>query len=311
MKSKTFYSHGKLLISGEYVVLDGALSLAVPTKYGQSLIVELIEKPILQWQSFDDRKNVWFEDQFELNGDNFLNQNLDNEISKRLIQIFNAAKTLNPEFLNGKQGFKIETHLEFPKNWGLGTSSTLISNIAKWANVDAYTLLDKTFGGSGYDIACAQNDTPISYQLKSNNNSIQNQTRSIEVVEFSPKFKEHLYFVHLNKKQNSRDGIKHYHENKENTKATIKAINKITLEMVSCKSIEEFQDLIEEHESLISKITSQTPVKHLLFKDFDGAIKSLGAWGGDFILVASKLNPTDYFKDNGYQTIIPYKNMIL
>ena len=31
------YSNGKLLISGEYVILDGALSLAVPTLFGQYL----------------------------------------------------------------------------------------------------------------------------------------------------------------------------------------------------------------------------------------------------------------------------------
>ena len=34
---KTFYSNGKLLITGEYVVLDGAKALALPTKYGQNL----------------------------------------------------------------------------------------------------------------------------------------------------------------------------------------------------------------------------------------------------------------------------------
>ena len=40
---KTFYSNGKLLITGEYLVLDGARSLAIPTKFGQFLIVEEIE----------------------------------------------------------------------------------------------------------------------------------------------------------------------------------------------------------------------------------------------------------------------------
>ena len=32
-----FYSNGKLLITGEYFVLNGALSLALPTVYGQHL----------------------------------------------------------------------------------------------------------------------------------------------------------------------------------------------------------------------------------------------------------------------------------
>ncbi|WP_396601942.1 GYDIA family GHMP kinase [Algibacter sp. R77976] len=308
MKNKTFYSHGKLLLSGEYVVLDGALSLAIPTKFGQSLVIESAEQNTLVWRSFDETKTIWFENDFKLK------DNYNDDISKRLIQILNAVKDLNPEFLIEDKGLKIETHLEFPKNWGLGTSSTLINNIAQWANIDAYKLLEKTFGGSGYDIACAQHDTAITYQLNTNNN-ISNQfkdnKRVVETVDFDPIFKEHLYFVHLNKKQNSRDGIKHYHENKEHAKSAIEAINKITLKMITCKSLEDFQELMIQHETIISNITKQTTVKDLLFKDFDGAIKSLGAWGGDFIMIASRHNPNDYFKNRGYKTIIPYSNMVL
>ena len=36
----TYYSNGKLLITGEYLVLDGAEALALPTKFGQNLIIE-------------------------------------------------------------------------------------------------------------------------------------------------------------------------------------------------------------------------------------------------------------------------------
>ena len=41
---KTFYSNGKLLITGEYLVLDGAKALALPTKYGQYLTVEFLDR---------------------------------------------------------------------------------------------------------------------------------------------------------------------------------------------------------------------------------------------------------------------------
>ncbi|WP_298499523.1 GYDIA family GHMP kinase [uncultured Algibacter sp.] len=298
MKNKTFYSHGKLLLTGEYVVLDGAISLAIPTKFGQSLTIKPIEESFISWKSFDEANKIWFENDFKLN------DNLHDEIPKRLIQVLNAAKDLNPDFLNKVAGFKVETHLEFPINWGLGTSSTLINNMAQWANIDAYTLLEKTFGGSGYDIACAQFDTPITYQ-RDHNKPI------VKSIKFAPSFNEHLYFVHLNKKQNSRDAIKHYHQNKENAQSAINAINKITSQMIACKTLKEFQGLIVQHETIIAKITKQTPVKDLLFKDFNGAIKSLGAWGGDFIMVASKNNPVKYFTDKGYKTIIPYNNMVL
>ena len=334
MKSKKFYSHGKLLLSGEYVVLDGAISLAIPTKYGQSLEVKPINERKLIWQSLDDKGNEWFEHtyKFEEICYPFIYESqietYTNAVSKTLLKILFNAIRMNPSFFseylddyddNGQKidgkGFRITTKLEFPKNWGLGTSSTLINNIAQWTNVDAFNLLEKTFGGSGYDIACAKNNKAITYQLNSNYNEILNQVQDdkmiINEVNFDPSFKEHLYFVHLNKKQNSRDGIKHYHKNKENTQSAIASINTITLEMITSKTLEHFQSLMVKHETIISKITKQPPVKSILFNDFEGAIKSLGAWGGDFIMVASKHNPSLYFKDRGYETVIPYSKMAL
>lgn len=36
----SFKSNGKLLLTGEYLVLDGAVALALPTKMGQIMTVE-------------------------------------------------------------------------------------------------------------------------------------------------------------------------------------------------------------------------------------------------------------------------------
>jgi mevalonate kinase len=303
VKNKTFYSNGKLLISGEYVVLDGAKSLAVPTKYGQYLTIAPIESGMLQWESFDEKNELWYQGEFEMKAHAI--ETIDrSETSQRLVQILNAAKNQNLEFLSGNQGYKVTTRLDFPINWGLGTSSTLINNIAQWANIDAYQLLEDTFGGSGYDIACAQHNSSITYQIK-------NKIPEVSSVMFSPPFKNHLYFVHLNQKQNSREGIKHYKENKKNIESLFEFINDITTKMIHSSSLEGFQYLMVEHEKIISKITNQIPVKDLLFNDFNGAIKSLGAWGGDFILVASEIDPTDYFKSKGYHTHISYEDMVI
>lgn len=301
---KNYTSNGKLLITGEYIVLDGALSLAVPTKFGQSLKIEAINEPKIIWSSLDEKGAVWFKDKFQIE-QIITSQAPRNDVSNRLIQILNATKQLNPNFLKSGTGFKIITKLDFPKNWGLGTSSTLINNIAQWANIDPYKLLENTFGGSGYDVACAQNNTPIIYQL-------QNGKPLVKSVDFNPLFKNHLYFVHLNKKQNSRDGIKHYNENKGiylNT--AISDINDITLKIIDCKNLSDFENLLNQHETIIGKATSQTPVKEVLFNDFKGSIKSLGAWGGDFVLTASKENPSNYFKNKGFNSIIPYSQMVL
>src|SRR5690606_4117932 len=116
MKNDTFYSNGKLLISGEYLVLDGALSLAIPTKYGQSLVVEVIGQPHIIWNSLDEVGNCWFEDKFSIE-QMALSMPPRNDISKRLFQILNTAKQLNSDFLNTNNGFKITTSLSFSKNW--------------------------------------------------------------------------------------------------------------------------------------------------------------------------------------------------
>ncbi|MCB0382966.1 MAG: GHMP kinase [Psychroserpens sp.] len=302
-----FYSHGKLLITGEYVVLDGALSLAVPTKFGQHLKVEKCTSGEIQWKSLDEKGQIWYEDTFKIDNNKILKQVEKNDaVSNRLLQILNCAKHLNPSFLSEEKGYTITTQLEFPKNWGLGTSSTLIHNIASWAAIDPYELLDLTFGGSGYDIACAKAEKPLSYQI--NNDA---KKRDIKTVSFDPSFKNHLYFVHLNEKQNSRDGIAQYKSNTSDLRSEIKKINLITQNIIDCSSLEEFQQLIQSHEHIISQIIKQNPVKELLFKDFNGAIKSLGAWGGDFVLVASENNPTKYFENKGFSTVIEYDKMLL
>lgn len=301
---ETYRSNGKLLLTGEYVVLDGAISLAVPTQYGQSLTTKPIETQRLYWKSFDDTGNVWFEGVFSCNDFEIRNQHPNDTIAQRLKEILLAAKTLNPDFLNTSHGFEVETQLEFPKNWGLGTSSTLINNIANWANIDAFKLLELTFGGSGYDIACAQHNTAITYQIN-------NKVPRINPVSFSPSFKHHLYFVYLNQKQNSRDGIAHYKALTHDLTSVISEINSITKQMLTCEDLETFKTLITTHESIISKTLQQETVASKFFNDFDGAIKSLGAWGGDFMLIASQDDPTAYFKNKGFLTIIPYSKMIL
>ena len=307
-----FYSNGKLLLTGEYVVLDGALSLSLPTNYGQSLTVEIIDEPKIIWQSFDENDAIWFESEFDLKNNKVLKpiQN-DNQEFERLFEILNAAKQLNPSFLISDPGYHIKTKLDFPKNWGLGTSSTLINNIANWANVDAYKLLELTFGGSGYDIACAQHDKAITYKLEKVFDNSEVHKRIIKEVDFNPEFIENLYFVYLNKKQNSREGIAHYKANTLNNNKAISEISDITLKLIDCINLNEFESLINLHEEIISKTINQKTVKDLLFKDFKGSIKSLGAWGGDFVIVTSIDNPRAYFESKGFNTVITYSKMIL
>lgn len=301
---QTFYSNGKLLLTGEYVVLDGARAFALPTKFGQNLVVEEGKNKEIVWTSFDKDESIWFEETI-LFSEIIEKTCFENQPEKNtLITILHESFLLNPDFINRSEGYFITTHLTFPKFWGLGTSSTLINNIAQWMNINSFTLLKNSFGGSGYDIACAQNDTPILYQLVEGK-------PVVEKVMFNPSFTNQLYFVYLNKKQSSKNAIANYYSKRNKIEEFIPKINAITLSVLHSEKIESFISEIENHEILMSKILETKTVQETLFSDFSGTIKSLGAWGGDFVLVISEENPATYFKQKGYETILTYTEMIL
>lgn len=312
---KSFYSHGKLLLTSEYLVLDGIKALALPTKKGQWLHVEENNSDTLTWKSFDNNGNCWFETKIKLPLGPFEDDETaktsiltDEEglgINETLLEILQVAQKLNPKFLSGEKGYAVETQLEFDRQWGLGSSSTLINNIAQWAEVDAFILLSKSFGGSGYDIASAQHKTPIVY--------IRNEHKPIiKEVNFDPVFKDQLFFVYLNQKQDSKQSIKHYQSLplKDFDKAA-EAVSKITDAVLSCSSLGEFCTLIDQHEEIISKIIKTPTVKSELFSEYSGSIKSLGGWGGDFVLATGTISDMEYFKTKGYATVIPYAEMVL
>ena len=301
---KTFYSNGKLLISGESLIMDGAKGLALPTKMGQNLIVEDTKKNSIHWKSYDADGSIWFEEflSFQEIQDNTTTSE---SVKATLIKILQVANTMNSNVFSNSEGLAVTTQLSFPRNWGLGTSSTLINNIAQWFQIDAFELLHQSFGGSGYDIACAQNNTPITY-------SIVNAKPKIDQVVFEPEFAKNLYFVYLNQKRNSKSAIAEYHSNKTNQLTDyIATIDTLTQDIIAANNIDVFTQLLHQHETLLSALLKTETVKNALFPEFDGAVKSLGAWGGDFVLVVSKENPKSYFVAKGYETVIPYQEMIV
>ncbi|MCS7019017.1 MAG: GYDIA family GHMP kinase [Cytophagales bacterium] len=302
-----FYGSGKLLLSGEYYVLDGALALAMPTRFGQILKVtyHASEHKVLHWKSYDNEGKLWFEAKFDTESfdclDRFISQK-----SLTLQKILRMARRLASNFLKGREYVLVETYLEFPRLWGLGSSSTLIHNVAQWAEVNPYDLLFGTIGGSGYDVACAQAKGPILYQ-KSPAGPHQH------TVAFDPPFKQHLYFVYLGKKQSSAAGIEHYRSLKHNKAALAEQLSHITQAFLQAQTLSEFDALIAKHEQLIAESLCLTRTKDLFFRDYWGEIKSLGAWGGDFVLATSQRSEQEtrqYFAEKGFNVILTYTEMV-
>jgi mevalonate kinase len=299
---KEFYSHGKLLLTGEYLVLDGATALAIPTVYGQTLTVATTSSGLIEWESEDELANNWFTAVFS--SELTVAKTNQPEVAQRLQEILLTARQINPEFLSDLTGYLIKTKLDFPREWGLGTSSTLINNIAQWAGVDSFRLLEQSFGGSGYDIAAAQSDTALLYTRTSGEPHIEN-------IELKWDFIHRLFFVHLNKKQDSKEGISRYRALAQSQTLIKDRITQITSEIITSDSLTHFTHLMEEHESLVAALLKLPTIKESQFPDYKGLVKSLGAWGGDFVLASGDEAGQGYFRKKGYNTIIPFAEMIL
>jgi mevalonate kinase len=304
--SLDFYSHGKLMISGEYLVIDGALSLALPVRFGQSLHVEIAGgPPHLHWES-RVRGKEWFTADFQLPGLKIISTN-DQEVALRLQTLLENAASLNPDTLNQDAAIHVLADIGFDLNTGLGSSSSLISNIAWWFDVDPFQLFRDTYTGSGYDIACARSPHAILYRLTDGHPVIQQ-------VKFDPPFRQHIYFVHLGRKQDTHLGIRHYRGAGRAGQKELERISAISNQLVKSKELLEFEDLLTEHETIVGRILGIVPVKQTLFTDFQGTIKSLGAWGGDFILATwsgNRQEMEDYFHSKGLRTIYAFDELIL
>ena len=296
-----FYAKGKLLLTAEYAVLGGAKALALPTKLGQSLEITQTTSGIITWKSVDANGQLWYENSFDKK--TFAPQQQNDAIGERLQQLFLVINEVNPTLLADTDGLFFVSSLEFNRSWGLGSSSTLVSLLAQWSEVNPYVLLQKVFGGSGYDIACATADGALLYERT---NAIH---PTITAVDFNPCFKDQLFFVHLNQKQDSQQAVVAF-DNGVLTPQKMKIINGLTQSFLSNLILMDFQELMTQHEAIIASLINATPIQKLLFNDYPGTIKSLGAWGGDFILACGAANTPDYFAHKGYKTCLTYQSIV-
>lgn len=300
---KTYRANGKLLLTGEYLVLKGAKALATPLKSGQTMKVSHRENG-LKWTA-KTANGIWLKAGFDQElhiteaNDIVLGQKLENILQQTLKLDALAIEQLNQS--------EVITSLEFDRNWGWGSSSTLITLVSQLTGVNPYQLLENTFGGSGYDIACAQSNSPLVYQIKDGQPHIQ-------PLNFSPTFSDHIYFIFSGNKQNSQKEVVRFNKEVNISTQTITAINDITDDIIKVPNIQLFGELISEHENIIAELIEQKTLKEKYFNDFEGYTKSLGAWGGDFFMAATphdKKYVTQYFGHKGLNTIYSFSDIVL
>lgn len=300
---KTFRANGKLLISGEYTILDGSLSLALPTKRGQVLNYKEVDHDILHWRSLDIKGETWFEAYFkgiELT----IVDSTDDRKAETLKEILLTAAGLS-NTVNRLRG-EVTTVLEFPTNWGLGSSSTLLCCVAQCFSIDPMQLHFKVSNGSGYDVACGMTDSPITYQLNDG-------LAEVNQIQWKPPFSASLFFVYLNTKQQSSTEVDKYQDRKASIDLAeiVEEISVLSQTMITATSLDVFNKTIDKHEEIMSAVLGYPTVKELYFSDYKGAVKSLGAWGGDFILATGNAQDRVYFADKGFSVIHELESLIL
>lgn len=306
MATKEFYSNGKILLTSEYLVLKGAKALAQPLKLGQKLKIIEGRGSEIKWRSLNADGKEWFTANFSL-WDFKAEKTSDKGIAAKITDLLKKAVRLNSEFLSTWVGVKAEATLTFDKDWGFGSSSTLVDLIAQWADIDPFELLGETFGGSGYDVACAQARKAIVYRLESD-------TADFEEIEWHPSFSDNLYLVYTGKKQQSASEVSDFLQNVKVSASDIREASNYTEAFQKAANLSDFNKLVDSHEAFIGKIIGKKPVKTEKFCDFRGSIKSLGAWGGDFILATSEEDPEEvreYFSNKKLDIVLPWNEIII
>lgn len=294
-------SPGKLMLTSEYFAIDGALVLAVPTQLGQEFFFEEVvnDQSTIVWEAFHQNK-LWLRAVINYHTWAITETNIP-DAAAFILNVLRNVQSLSTHIFQSNSSYYLKTNLQFPANYGLGSSSTLMTNLAQWARIDPFTLNDMSLGGSGYDIAVAEAKSAVLYQNKPD--------RIVQPLIYEPAFKEELLFIHLNQKQDSREGIRLY-KSKEKSELLISEFSALTRAVVDAQDLEKFSELMVIHESKLSNFLGIATAKEKYFNNCPSFIKSLGAWGGDFVMASKFEGYHDWFSQRGFQTIFSWSEII-
>ena len=304
MACTEFFGRGKLLLSGEYLVLDGAEALALGLNAGQRMRVEETGGEDLRWESCEADGSVWFSARYDARGASI--EASDAAVAERLSRLLTQCRALSPDF--SFSGKRVTVQADFDRSWGLGSSSTLIYLLGRWAGVDPFCLVRSVWPGSGYDVACAGlsgRANALMYRLS--------QGRPVwEERVFRPRFADRLFFVYSGAKQDTAAAVARYRQLAPAERAqAADSATRISRVMAACADLSDFETLVREHESLVGALLGIEPVQRRLFPDYRaGAVKSLGAWGGDFLLATGEEAPA-YFRSRGLHIVLPFGAMTM
>jgi mevalonate kinase len=295
------FSHGKLILLGEYAVLHGSNAVCLPLTTGQDLFYSFYKTRDIHWK--------WSYNNQIISSLVMDNQSCDLKTKDSgnydwVKELFRLIREQNPQFLM-EQGGELHFINYFPIEWGLGSSSATISSICRLAGVNPYIVNQALMGGSGADIASTSMDQWFLYRKKM-------PLPKITKIQDDYLFRNLTCFVYSGKKQQTASHLKEVGIIKSSGFIEVNEVNHLAERFVSVNDINELYEIISKHELLISKFVTMEPIGKQ-YPDFKGMVKSLGAWGGDFFMAVST-EGAEYIKEffimKGYNNVFTWNELV-
>ena len=328
---------GKILLSGEYVVLDGATALGLASRMGQSMAVFRGSQPgCLRWIALDHLHNPWLQANYRIVDGQWSVGEVSAAASESADMLQNwlqAAWTLMARPGDGsasgygeaswndilhQEGLTVQTQLDFARSWGLGSSSTALALLAQWLGVDARRLYALTTNGSGYDLEVALQNSSILYRLPEGRPI----TNSLSADPFEPIVQPipyrlpqggRLWLVDPGGKQISAKEVVRYRKLDKNQRmACVEEISSLSVALATCQDVTMMMDCFEQHDGVLEKLLGQPCLQRSAGNGFPGRLKSLGAWGGDLFLAVSPSSEDalHWLENQANWSIYPFEQLI-
>ena len=292
------------MLCGEYAVTIGVEALALPVSLGQWMYVWEFDSPgggdRLIWEAKEKDGSTWLNESFALPLETMEAETEKSSERDRSREVLHSMLSMVAEgFWKTGKSYRIETQLDFDRSSGLGSSSTMVANFARFAGLDAQKVQQKVLGGSGYDVAVAELGKGLVFWK---NAEVANWDAWKLSADLTSKWK----IVFLGKKQNSRNAladVKGKLMEIEKDDFLMHQLQQVCAAVKMANQVPMLEAGLEMWQAILAmSLGLETPYQHFKFQPTKGGLcKWLGAWGGDMLLI------NDVFEESEREALKKYK----
>lgn len=292
------------MLCGEYAVIIGVEALALPVSLGQWMYVWEFDSPgggdRLIWEAKEKDGSTWLNESFALPLETMEAETEKSSERDRSREVLHSMLSMVAEgFWKTGKSYRIETQLEFDRSSGLGSSSTMVANFARFAGLDAQKVQQKVLCGSGYDVAVAELGKGLAFWK---NAEVANWDAWKLSADLTSKWK----IVFLGKKQNSRNAladVKGKLMEIEKDDFLMHQLQQVCAAVKMANQVPMLEAGLEMWQAILAmSLGLETPYQHFKFQPSKGGLcKWLGAWGGDMLLI------NDVFEESEREALKKYK----